>query len=86
MDLRDRLRPRRFERKILEQRQETADITERISRAITVRIEHERLRLNQLRAILEGYNALALLQRGYCVAEKDGRMIKRYLKSHVMRL
>jgi len=77
MDLRDRLRPRRFERKILERRQETADITDRINRAITVRIEHERLRLNQLRAILEGYNALALLQRGYCIAEKDGQMIKK---------
>jgi len=75
LDLRDRLRPRRFERRIHERRQETADLGERLGRALNVRIEHDRLALNQLRAIIDGYNPQTLLARGYCVIEKDKKMV-----------
>lgn len=76
LDIRDRLRPRRFERRVAERQQETVDLAERLNRAFKVRIERERLELDRLLAILDGHNPLALLARGYCVAEKDGRMVK----------
>jgi len=75
LDIRNRLRPRRFESRIHERRQETVDLVERLGRALNVRIECDRLALNQLRAIIEGYNPLKLLALGYCVIEKDAMII-----------
>jgi len=74
--LRDRLRPQKFARKIGERRQYTADLTERLERACSTRIERERLLLAELKTALEGRSPLAVLARGYCVAEKNGRVVK----------
>jgi exodeoxyribonuclease VII large subunit len=74
--LRDRLRPRRFAQKIEERQQFTADITERLERALATRLERERLILAGLRTALESRNPLSVLARGYCVAEKDGTVLK----------
>jgi len=74
--LRDRLRPQKFTRKIGERRQYTADSAERLDRAFTTRIERERLLLFGMKTALEAGNPLCVLSRGYCIAEKDGKLVK----------
>jgi exodeoxyribonuclease VII large subunit len=74
--LRDRLRPQKFARKIGERRQYTADLAERLERACGTSIERERLLLAGMKTALEGRSPLAVLARGYCVAEKDGELVK----------
>ena len=75
-DLRDRLRPQRFLRKIEERKQYTADLSERLERALSNRLGRERLLLAQMRTALDSQNPVAVLARGYCVAEKQGRVVK----------
>ncbi|MFA5332120.1 MAG: exodeoxyribonuclease VII large subunit [Methanoregula sp.] len=74
--LRDRLRPQRFSRKIAERRQAAADLMDRLVRATTTRIERDRLMLAEARTSLEGQNPKAVLLRGYCIAEKEGVVVK----------
>jgi exodeoxyribonuclease VII large subunit len=74
--LRDRLRPRRFATKIGERQQFTADLWDRLERALATRLDRERLLLAEMRTALEGRSPLAVLARGYCVAEKDGNVVK----------
>lgn len=74
--LRDRLRPRRFAVKIEERQQFTADLADRLERALSTRLDRERLLLAEMRTALEGRSPLAVLARGYCVAEKDGDVVK----------
>ncbi len=76
VDLRDRLRPQRFARKLEERKQNIADISDRLERAFTTHLERERLLLAGMRTSLEGGNPLAVLSRGYCVAEKAGQIVK----------
>lgn len=75
-DLRDRLRPQRFLRLIGEKRQVTADFSDRLERAFVGRIGHEHLILKEMRTALESKNPESVLARGYCVAEKDGRVVR----------
>jgi exodeoxyribonuclease VII large subunit len=74
---RDRLRPQRFVRKIGERRQQTADLAERLDRGWSTRIERERLLLSRLLTSLEAQSPLSVLARGYCVAEKEGVVVRR---------
>jgi len=74
--LRDRLRPRRLAAKIGERQQFTADLSDRLDRALATRLDRERLLLAEMRTALEGRSPLAVLARGYCVAEKDGNVVK----------
>jgi len=75
-DLRDRLRPQRFSRKLEEKKQNTVDLSDRLLRAVATRIERQHLTLAELKAVLEGRSPRAVLARGYCVAEKDGNVVK----------
>jgi exodeoxyribonuclease VII large subunit len=75
-DLRDRLRPQRFSRKIEERKQNTADLSERLERAFSNRLGRERLLLAEMRTALDSRNPVAVLARGYCVAEKQGCVVK----------
>ncbi|MGA2105685.1 exodeoxyribonuclease VII large subunit [Methanoregula sp.] len=75
-DLRDRFRPQRFTRKISEKKQATADLSDRLERAFVTRIERDRLMLAEIKAALEGRSPRAVLARGYCVAEKNGIVVK----------
>ncbi|MEN6443709.1 MAG: exodeoxyribonuclease VII large subunit [Methanoregula sp.] len=74
-DLRDRIRPRRFLGKLEERQQNLADLAERFGRAFQTRTERERLILFRLQTALGGVNPSAVLSRGYCVAEKEGRVV-----------
>ncbi len=74
--MRDRLRPQRFLRRIEEQKTTTADLADRLERAWKTRIERERLLLAELKTALDSRSPLAVLARGYCVAEKNGLIVK----------
>jgi exodeoxyribonuclease VII large subunit len=75
-DLRDRLRPQRFCRKLEERKQNTADLSDRLERAFSNRLERERLLLAEMKTALDSRNPLAVLARGYCVAEKQGGVVR----------
>ena len=74
--LRDRLRPQRFLRRLDERKTATTDLADRLERGLATRLERDRLLLAELRAALEGRSPRAVLARGYCVAEKDGRVVR----------
>ena len=74
--MRDRLRPQRLLRRIEEQKTTTADLADRLERAWMTRIERERLLLAELKTALDSRSPLAVLARGYCVAEKNGLIVK----------
>jgi exodeoxyribonuclease VII large subunit len=74
-DLRDRLRPLRFKRRLDDRKQAAADAADRLERAVRTRIGHEHLLLSEVKTALEGRNPLAVLARGFCVAEKDDRLV-----------
>ena len=75
-DLRDRLRPQRFCRRIGEKRQATADLSDRLEWALVTRIQRDRLVLAEMKTALEGRSPRAVLARGYCVAEKEGIVVR----------
>jgi exodeoxyribonuclease VII large subunit len=74
--LRDRLRPQRFLRRLDERRTATADLADRLERALHTRLQRDRLHLAGMKAALVGRSPRAVLARGYCVAEKDGRVVR----------
>lgn len=75
-DLRLRLQPRRLLRRINEHREELSEIEEDLDRAIAGRIERGRSELGRQRALLEGRSPATILSRGYCIAEKEGKVVR----------
>ncbi len=75
-DMRDRLRPQRFSRKLEERKQNMADLSDRLERAFSNRIDREHLLLAEMKTALDSRNPLAVLARGYCVAEKQGEVVR----------
>ncbi len=76
-DMRDRLRPQRFSRKLEERKQNMADLSDRLERAFSNRLGREHLLLAEMKTALDSRNPLAVLARGYCVAEKHGKVVRR---------
>jgi exodeoxyribonuclease VII large subunit len=76
-DLRDRLRPQRFLRKLEDKKQDITDLFDRLERAYSTRIEREHLLLGEMKTALESRSPRAVLARGYCVAERNGMVVKR---------
>jgi exodeoxyribonuclease VII large subunit len=75
-DVRERLRPQRFSRRLEEKMQDMADLSERLERTLVTWLERERLVLARLKTALEGRSPRAVLSLGYCVAEKAGRPVR----------
>jgi exodeoxyribonuclease VII large subunit len=75
-DLRDRLRPQRFYRKLEERKQNMADLSDRLERAFSNRLGREKLILAELKTALEGRNPVSVLARGYCITEKNGVIVR----------
>jgi len=75
-DLRDRLRPQRFCRKLEERKQTMADLSDRLERAFSNRLGREKLILAELKTALDSRSPVAVLARGYCVAEKNGVIVR----------
>jgi exodeoxyribonuclease VII large subunit len=74
-DMRLRLQPRRFRRRLDEEMQRLVDLDERLGRAETSLIERQHMLLRQVAATLGALDPLAPLARGYCVVEKDGGVV-----------
>jgi exodeoxyribonuclease VII large subunit len=75
-ELRSRMAPGRMERRISERQQDTAVIAERLTRSLSAKIALQRLILSGFEEKIEGRNPLRLLERGYAIIEKDGRVVK----------
>ena len=75
-DLMLRLQPRRIRRRINENREEIAEREESLNRAILAKIERGRSELARQKALLEGRSPLSILSRGYCIVERDGKVIR----------
>jgi exodeoxyribonuclease VII large subunit len=75
-DLRDRLRPQRFYRKLEERKQNMADLSDRLERAFSNRLGREKLILAELKTALDSRSPVAVLARGYCVTEKNGVIVR----------
>lgn len=75
-DLRERMRPGRLARRINERMQRLAEHDDLLRRAAVARVQRERSTLAELRANLEGKNPLAILERGYCIIESGGRVVR----------
>jgi exodeoxyribonuclease VII large subunit len=75
-DLRDRLRPQRFSRKLEERKQNIADLSDRLERSFSNRLVRIRLILAEMKTALDSRSPIAVLARGYCVAEKNGEIVR----------
>lgn len=75
-DLRARMHPRRLSRRINERMQRLAEHEELLRRAAAGRVQRERSALAEVQASLSGQNPLAILERGYCIVEADGRIAR----------
>jgi exodeoxyribonuclease VII large subunit len=75
-DLRLRLQPRRIERRINELRELVAGFEEDLDRVIEAKIGRYRGELAREKALLEGRSPHFILSRGYCIAEKEDRVVK----------
>jgi exodeoxyribonuclease VII large subunit len=75
-DLHSRITPGRMERRLAEQQQDSAGITENLVRAFGGKIGRERLILAELQARLAGRDPLAILGRGYCIIERERKIIR----------
>jgi exodeoxyribonuclease VII large subunit len=75
-DLRSRISPGRMGRRIAERQQDTAVMAERLIRAFSAKIAMQRLILSGFDEKIKGRDPLRILDRGYAIIEKDGRVIK----------
>jgi len=75
-DLHLHFHPRRLLRVISERRLELADFAESLSRTIENRFIREHLLLKQISSTIEARNPTGPLLRGYCIIEKDGKILK----------
>ncbi len=74
--LRERIHPKKLGYRIIERRQNIDDMADRLLLATRGKITGGRLRLNEVRAVIEGKSPLNILSRGYCVVEKDGKVVR----------
>ncbi len=72
----ERLSPRKMDQRLTAKREDVTVITDRIGRAISSRIGLERERLSAAAEILDARNPLHLIRKGYCILEKEGRIIR----------
>ncbi len=75
-DLRGRMHPRRLVRRIHERMQRLVEHEELLRRAALARVQRERSALAEIRANIVGKNPLAILDRGYCIVESGGRVVR----------
>lgn len=73
--LRERLHPARLERLMNRRREDLATLSEWLDRALTVGMERRRLEVREQRAMVEAGDPLRLLNRGYCMVERENQPI-----------
>ncbi len=74
--LRERLSPRRIGQMVTARREDVAMLQQRMERAVSSRFALERERLSAAADILAARNPVHLLEKGYCILQKDGKVIR----------
>ncbi len=74
-EVRERLSPRRVSQRVTAKREDVSVLSGRMERAVLSRIALERERLSAAAGVLAARNPAQLLRRGYCILQKDGRVI-----------
>ncbi|MCU0632337.1 MAG: exodeoxyribonuclease VII large subunit [Methanolinea sp.] len=75
-EVRERLSPRRIGQKVTARREDVSILSDRMIRGISSRIALERERLSAAAEILAARNPAHLLRKGYCILQKEGRVIR----------
>ena len=75
-DLRFRLQPRRLIRRINEHQELVAGIGEELYRVAEGTLGRLRADLEREKALLDGRSPVSILSRGYCITEKEGRLVR----------
>lgn len=75
-DVRERLSPRRILQKVTSRREDISVLSSRMERTVLSRITLERERLTAAAGVLAARNPAQLLGRGYCILQKEGRIIR----------
>lgn len=75
-ELRQRLSPRSMGRKVNERREDLTEYAERLKRSLQARVSYERERLRASGEVLQARNPAYLLGKGYCILEKDGKVLR----------
>jgi len=76
-DLRFRLHPKRIRRRLNEIRESISELGESLDRAAIGKINWYKGEIVREKALLEERNPVSILSRGYCIAEKEGRVIRK---------
>jgi exodeoxyribonuclease VII large subunit len=74
--LRERMAPRRLERRITEKKEDLAVADDLLERVMSARLERERLQVSSMRNSIEARNPYSILSRGYCIPRAKGRIVK----------
>lgn len=74
--VRDRLSPHRMVQRLTAKREDVSVISDRLGRSISSRLSLERERLSSMGEILCARNPLHLIRKGYCILEKEGRVVR----------
>ncbi len=75
-EVRERLAPRRISQRVTARREDVSVLSGRLERDILSRVVLERERLSAAAAVLAARNPAQLLRRGYCILQKDRRVIR----------
>lgn len=75
-DLAGRMHPRRLTRRIHERMQRLVEHEDLLRRAALARVQRDRFALAEVRAHIVGKNPLAILDRGYCIVESGGSVVR----------
>jgi exodeoxyribonuclease VII large subunit len=76
-DLRLRLQPRRFVKRLEDEMQWLFDFDERLTRSMDTHLRHEQLKIGQIKATIEGMDPKITLALGYCIVKKEGQVISK---------
>lgn len=74
--IRERLSPRKMGQKVTAKREDVSVLSDRIGRSVLSRLALERERLSAMAEILAARNPLHLMRKGYCILEKEGKVIR----------
>ena len=74
--LRERMAPRRLERRITEKKEDLAVAGELLEKVMNARLERERLHITSMKSSIEARNPYSILSRGYCIPRAEGRIVR----------
>jgi exodeoxyribonuclease VII large subunit len=74
--LRERMAPRRLERRITEKKEDLAVADDLLEKVMSARLEREHLQISSMRSSIEARNPYSILSRGYCIPRARGKIVR----------